>query len=700
MKIKDIFFKNLILVLIPLVSIIIISSWFKEGKIISNTSEEELNIYHSRKTAENFSTAWNPVGTGYKTPFPVARSPVFFILGLGEQYGIPVFLRQALLLYFLMVAGVFSTYLLMRKVFNQSLVISLIGAFFYLLNVYSMTQVWKRFLYHGIFAWAYLPLFLFFWIKWIESNRIKWLIFFLLSSMLFSYTYSQPTNIFTIWIPAGLFVLVKLWQSRLKIKGIPTILLGSITGFILWGLVNIWWLYPTLTLGSSWEDTIKEIRGEDWQYHFNSLKAVSKDFPSWEVLLLRQKWYLNSSNDFVNYYHNPIIILISILVLFIVILAIIKVKSYPYRVFLLILTFVGFFISKGANFPFGHTFFYLIFSNLTFTGAFRNPYEKFGIVWLLGYSVLFSLGFSKFLSLLRPKNRYLIGIVTLFLILGILVLPFWNGEVFPKKHRLTVPEYYNEVNSYLNQNSEGRLFHIPFSLTLENSIYTWGFVGGDPSPFLFDLESITKPEMPKYHKIAVLLPKYLSDKQFPKIMHLLGVSDIVLHKDIIYPSVNINQITKSIEGWEGIENKREFGELVIYALNKELIRPRIYVAKSIVSIQSIEEGLLKILSSKDEKNNLIFVAPQHPQILNIQTNNIPKINFKKISNDHYLVEVKQTIEPFILVLNNTFDKFWQAKIEKSIVDKHFIVNGFANGWLIEKRGDYMIDIKLKVWPWD
>lgn len=697
---KTFFKKNIQLFLIPAVALIIIFSWFYEGKLISNGSEEDLSIFHSKKSAQYYSTFWYPVGTGFKTPFHTVRYPAFSVLAIFEQLGMSAFLRQAILLWFLMVVGVFSMYILLRNNFGISALTSLIGSLFYLLNIFSLTQVWKRFLYHGIFAWAYLPLFLFLWIKWIESKRKKWLFLFLFISVFFSYTFSQPAHLITIWAPAGIFVLVKVWQSRLNIKEIITTFLKSLTGLILWCLINIWWLYPMLTLGTTWT----EQTDQTWKGDLSSLQAVSKSFPIWEVLLLRQSWYLSPDNDFSYFYQNPFIILISILVLFFVVLAIVKLKQYPYKGFVLTLAFVGLFISKGTNFPFGYAFFYLLFSNFNFTTAFRNSYEKFGIVWLLAYTILFTLGFSKFLSLLQPNRRYLYGGGILFLTFGVLVHPFWTGSIFPQKHRLSVPQYYDKANNYLNQRSNlsnpNRVFHIPFLVELERSIYTWGYIGQDPLQNLLNQESVTTPKIPLYYSIAKLQPMFLNNGKFPKLLGLLSVDNVILHKDNIYPKINIGETIKSIEKWEGIEVKREFGELIIYSLNKELIRPRVYITTSVIPIKSIEEGLIKVISAKDETENTIFIEDEIPIDRNILMESVPIITFKKISNDHYLVEVRQAIKPFILVLNNTFDKLWQVKIDNNIINKHFIVNGFANGWIIEELGDYKIDINLKIWPWN
>lgn len=700
MKIKGNINKNLVFILIPLITLVIIFSWFKEGKIISNNSEENLNIVYSQATARYHQTSWYSLDTGYKTGFSVAKYPTFAMLGILEKIGISASLRQAILLSVFMMIGMFSMYLLINKGLNLNHSISLIGSIFYNLNIYSMTQIWKRFLYAHMFAWAYLPLFLFLWIKWIESKKIIWLFLFVLTSVFFSYTFSQPAFLITIWAPAGIFVLVKAWQSRFKLNEVLTFFLKALIGFLLWCLVNIWWLYSMLILGSTWTAQT----GQTWESDLSSLHAVSKSFPIGEVLLLRQSWYLSSTNDLGSFYLNPIIILINLPPFLFVILAIFKFKEYPYRKFLIALAFVGLFISKGTSFPFGYTFFHFLFSNFPLTTALRNSYEKFGIVWLLPYTIFFAIGFYQFFLRFKSAFRNLYLILALFLFCGLLIYPIWNGDIFPQKHRLTIPNGYIEANNYLNANASSqtndRLFHIPFLLEAEKMTLDWGYVGEDPFRFLFDLDTITTPKTPVYDKVAELLPKFLNDRQFPKILGMLGVGYVILHKDSIYPSIDLKEATASINNWTSIKNKKEIGGLVIYSLDRKLINPRVYIATSSFSVENIEDGLERIISDNFDASHSVFIRKNESNILTASSEKVPQISFKKISNDHYLTTVKEVVNPFILVLNDTFDKSWQASVNKNITNKHFMVNGFANGWLIEKKGDYEVDIKLKVWPWD
>lgn len=66
----------------------------------------------------------------------------------------------------------------------------------------------------------------------------------------------------------------------------------------------------------------------------------------------------------------------------------------------------------------------------------------------------------------------------------------------------------------------------------------------------------------------------------------------------------------------------------------------------------------------------------------------PKINFKKISPVKYEVEVEGAEEPFWLIFSESFHPGWTS----SVGGEHLMINGFANGWRIEKLGDYKITL--------
>ena len=351
------------LFLFPLIALVIVYSWFNTGQIISNTSEENLSILHAAHTAQYYSSFWYPIGGGVRMPYYLSRFPVFYALGLLDRSGTSPVVIQAIFLFLLMLTGMLSMYVLIRRGLNQNNWIGFIGSAFYLLNIFSMTQVWKRFLYHGIFLWAYFPLFIFLWNEWLEKRKIKWLLLFLLTSLIFSYTFTQPAFLITVWASAGVFSLVKFWKDRKNKTEIFKAFSTSLLGFILWIIVNLWWFYPLITLSNASAST-EASGGVGWQTDLSSAEAVSQSFPIGEIALLRQSWYLGKANDWNDYYHNPLIILISLGALFIMLYGVIKGKQIKHRGFLISLGLVGLFVSKGTNFPLGYPFSIFYFQRL------------------------------------------------------------------------------------------------------------------------------------------------------------------------------------------------------------------------------------------------------------------------------------------------------------------------------------------------
>lgn len=675
------------------VALLIIFSWFSTNKIISNNSEENLNILSPARTALRYSTFWWSTGTGAKNPFFLPRESVFWILSLMEN-SIPIFLIQAIFIVSLMLIGMISMYFFVKYSLNLATFVAALSSLFYLLNLYSLTQIWKRFLYNGMIAWAYLPLFLLFWFKWILNNKFKWLFAFLLSSLIFTYTYAHPAYFLTFWIPAGVLFVIRAWDLRKDLKNILRLTGFFLLGLVLWCVVNIWWLYPTIVISTGWsEDNFPQPHA-----NLDVLTAVSTSFPLNEILLLRQSWYLGHENDWYDFYHNPFIYLISIYILCIAILGFIKLKKLGLRKYLTGLALIGLFVSKGSNFPFGFSFYNFLFSTIPFTAALRNSYEKFGLVWLFPYAIFFSYGL--YWLFLRIKNIYkktLFVVVTLLLSCGLLVYPMWNGDIFPSKHRVLLPSYYNEANIFLNSQKIERQFHIPFLTEGVKMTYDWGYTGEDPSENIFDSENLSSAYIPLHNKTLKSLLGYFDNKNISNIFGLLGVQYIILQKDILYPKIDFAKTQEQMEFWQSIKKMQTFGKLDFYFLDPKIVKPIIYTSGNVIKVNSLTEGLDRVASDKWDQFSVFTIQDIGVEL---RGNLTPQISYDKISPTKYIVKIKGSINPYVLILNNTYDEFWKAKIDNQIIGKHFYANGFANAWLIDRNGNYDIEIKLKVWPWD
>lgn len=78
---------------------------------------------------------------------------------------------------------------------------------------------------------------------------------------------------------------------------------------------------------------------------------------------------------------------------------------------------------------------------------------------------------------------------------------------------------------------------------------------------------------------------------------------------------------------------------------------------------------------------------------------LPRISYKKINATEYKVKIEGAKGPFIFVLSQLFDPAWKIYIDgKEAGQKHFLANTYANGWIIDRSGNY--DLTLKFTPQD
>lgn len=82
---------------------------------------------------------------------------------------------------------------------------------------------------------------------------------------------------------------------------------------------------------------------------------------------------------------------------------------------------------------------------------------------------------------------------------------------------------------------------------------------------------------------------------------------------------------------------------------------------------------------------------------NKPSNSVVTITYEKDNPTNYIVHVNAS-EPFFLVFSESYHKDWVAYVDgQQIPDEHhFIANGYANGWYINKTGAFTIT--LEFWP--
>lgn len=680
-----------------LLSLLLILIWFQDRSLIA-TSDQGLHLLNPTKTYTVFQHVWLEIGLGFSSPLYVARTPYYAFLSLLQIIGLSNWFIETFVYFTSLTMGLLSMVFLVGTLSkNNKWYVPHIAAILYLFNLYVMSQVFIRFLDALFMEWALLPCFLYFWIQWINKSKLRYLFFLLLFTFLFASIFTLISSLFLLWIPAFVYSFITLFTSLNKKK----IIYLTIIGFTLWTISNLWWILPVVFIG---KNSFKGVSNSE--NNILSLQQVSQYYPLSELLLLRQKFYFGKDGPWGMLYQNKKYLQLSYLSFFFCLIGVIFSIVKKINYYILSALFIGFFLAKGANPPLGDIFFKFLFTSFPITQILRNPYEKVGLLFVLPYVIFVSIGISFFAEKFK-KFKLLFLLFSLLCIL-VLVRPMFNKNFFPSYYRVHVPNYYTQANIYINNHSNGRIFMMPY-LTESNVQYDWGYKGEEPSEILFDKNSLAKViHMPSIDDYFLSLVKYITQPNFPKLLALANIDTIVMHND--YQSEvgkqNLVQISSGyLTLWKGLEGKKDIGKLGIYPIDSSKIPGLIYLPKKAIVVNSINSGFDEVVKSDFDTSSTVFLINNNnflkSKILDIdELSQSIKISYKKISNEDYVVVINNAKRPFYLVLSQSFNTLWQARVDKQIFSNHFEVNGFANGWVIDKKGNYTIDISFKVWPWN
>lgn len=107
-----------------------------------------------------------------------------------------------------------------------------------------------------------------------------------------------------------------------------------------------------------------------------------------------------------------------------------------------------------------------------------------------------------------------------------------------------------------------------------------------------------------------------------------------------------------------------------------------------------KKTVLHVKNIKIERifTNSLFLRSQNQFFY--QLNNPPRLEIFKVNSAKYQVNIKNATDPYFLVFSETYHPLWEATIGKSKISNHLLMNSYANGWYIEKKGNYTITIQF------
>jgi hypothetical protein len=326
-----------------------------------------------------------------------------------------------------------------------------------------------------IFLWGFLPMFLVASFGILEKQNIKNVLFFLISLISVSASFMIPT----MFVVATLVILMFYWQFWKMGKKIKNILFLLLLYFV-W---QLYWLVPfgiyVKTNSTQLSESVINKEITPWtiqkEITYNKWNNVPRFVNSWLDSKNQDDTYLFSEAEV--YKNNWLIVFDSYIPFVLVILATFYLlKKYKTKYLpIIILWWVGFWLTKGSNGPIGGIYVWMQDHIPLFRQVFRWGSSKFWPMLLLPMPILICLLMEKIFE----KKRFF-KILSLFLIgfLLIYIYPVFKAKLINERDFVKIPSEYYQLKEYLEKNKlEGRILLSPEANMLYFRNYEWGFFG-------------------------------------------------------------------------------------------------------------------------------------------------------------------------------------------------------------------------------
>ena len=228
---------------------------------------------------------------------------------------------------------------------------------------------------------------------------------------------------------------------------------------------------------------------------------------------------------------------------------------------------------------------------------------------------------------------------------------------FKEYYWVKVPDSYSQANTLLNKFSDDRRILVLPMLPDHGVRYYWDYRGDESNRFLFDRSAISKYIKNNYYsdKYLKLKRELESGGDYEAVLKEFNVGYLVLDRSI---------------DWEKVG-----------AVSPEVYRKVISVNPNFRQLGII--GELEIY--KFDTDGSLFDVKSDKKIM---------VSYQKLSPTYYKVLIKNSQSPYELIFKTTYNDKWKAFIGKFEIKEKFIAYTYANGWKIEKEGDYEIEIKF------
>ncbi|HET7098889.1 MAG TPA: hypothetical protein VFI61_01490 [Patescibacteria group bacterium] len=691
---RNFFFNPFIIFVV--ISTILTLIWFKDGSILGG-GEVGAPFYNLTRMYEMSNMAWSDRGLGKSTGFSVGGAAYYAFFNFFQNIGVQGYILQASFFFICLLLTLISSYLLMREVLPKLGKASyLYASLFYLVNPYSLVNIWNRFLPNQIIFYAFLPLGIWLFIYGLRTKKYYFAILNMILTAVFSVAFIGPAQTLIFW---GLMFLVGLYYFIFEKKD-KFVFLYFILNVLLWLIFNSFWVIQQISFRFSQTYTTVSNLFFTSVGNFETFNSLSRQLGKLSNLFLLQHGPFFEDTFGFQYnwpavYNHPIFLICQwAFIIYVLSIAIKNIKSYWINFFFLVFL-IGIFISKGNSQPLGEVVDFL-FKRISFLEFFRNPFEKAGVLIAFGLTPLVGLGYSKISqyanSLRRSAKLFILYIPWVYI--TILGFPFWTGFVFTNGYspsnninigyQVVPPDYYLSADNYLSE-QPGLFRFMSLPIGGEGIYNNWlkGYVGVEQSGVLFSTPSLSyDTTIPLYSGVVSKIEElFIRYPDFYRLAGMLNLKYLVFRSDFDYvrsgmrdPNVIEQLLAKRIlDPNSKISFDSNFLPLKIFKFAQDITLPKIYAANKNINSDlagSLEDALIVQNEPRDvisNYNNPNLDDRTYANISHSQTFFNLGEKYPTYSEDYYifpyvsvlpssykykLVLIKEKLQR-ILMLNNT-----------------------------------------------
>jgi len=681
---------------------------------------------------------WDTRSLGSANPRILAGTiPYNAFLALSKIAGLSLVSAEKLWFYLMFTSAGLSMYYLATTVIRgeHRYLAGVTSALFYMLNPYVAIYIVPT-----LWIWVvFLPLKLGLFIKGLDEGKKLKYIFLMCTAWALTSTSSYINPKFAVldWAPLFLYLAFHMVVNRNK-KGIIQSLRFTGVLLALWTALNAYWILP---LAFSLKEVIAFPLGVYSAIGMTRLETyMINSAPLPEAMRLLGFWGLHSGYKGFPYfywasaYDTPIFIATGFLIPLLAFASLLYKARNKHVLFFGLITTIGLFIMNGAHPPSGWISIYLVTNIPLAIHVFSLPYQFGGAYVVLGYAFLLGYAVSVFYNrawkakLVFSIHRVQIckGIICgfiIFLVVGLYAFPLWTGDVlYPGNeiigsNRFDIPRYYYDASGWLDAQQENfNIFPLPYTKAYFG-VYTWKPAGFgatvDPTASILHRPVIVGSSGGGVGmSIAKSVVNNSTDK-VAKMLALMNVKYVLFHRDANwkyleehewYISTSPERFQSILNSQKGLHLEKSFGELDFY--RNEYWRPmHVYATPNNILIDGSLSQMIQVIERDYFRSgeSVLFLSnqltpEQYSFVAKLDNyDSKPNITFERIDPTKYVIHVS-AFNPFLLVFSESYHKDWVAYAngEQVLNEQHFMANGYANAWYINKTGTYTVT--LEFWP--